>query len=301
MMKSWLAELLRDPADGSVLRRDGESLVGKGGRYPIVRSIPRFVEAEAYATTFGYQWNIFTRTQLDSAAGTTESRDTFVAKTGLSLADLRGKTILDVGCGMGRFMEVVAGAGARVVGVDLSQAVEAAAVNLERFENAAVVQADLFSLPFAPETFDAIYSVGVLHHTPSTRDAFRALPPYLRPGGRIAIWVYPRSLRWRTLMSVFYRLGTTRMPKEQLLRWSRMADRLGRIRSPRIVTLPLRWLLPMSGHPDPEWRVLDTFDWYSPRFQWTHTEPEVRKWFLESGLVDLRIGPFPVSVAGTKP
>src|SRR5262249_21242944 len=48
------------------------------------------------------QWNRFARTQLDSANGTTESRDTFVEKTGWALADLKGVRVLDAGCGMGR-------------------------------------------------------------------------------------------------------------------------------------------------------------------------------------------------------
>ena len=297
-----MLDLLRDPSGGEPLRLSGASLVGGGGRtYPIVRSVPRFVPSEQYAETFGYQWNLFATTQLDSASGTSESRDVFVEKTGLPLEKLRGKLVLDVGCGMGRFAEVVAEAGARVVGVDMSRAVDAAASNLARFENAAVVQADLFSLPFANEAFDFIYSIGVLHHTPSTRKAFVALLPHLRRLGRIAIWVYPRSLRWRTLMSAFYRLVTTRLPKEQLLRWSRIADPVGRLQRVPGIGLPLKFLLPLSGHPNPEWRVLDTFDWYSPRFQWTHTKSEVESWFQEAGLTDLWRGSFPVSMAGTKP
>jgi SAM-dependent methyltransferase len=276
--------------------------VGGGGRtYPIVRSVPRFVPSEEYSDTFGYQWNLFPTTQLDSASARSESRDAFVQKTGLSLQELRGKLVLDVGCGMGRFAEVVAEAGARVVGVDLSRAVDAAASNLARFENAAVVQADLFSPPFATEAFDVIYSIGVLHHTPNTRKAFLSLIPHLRKGGRIAIWVYSRSLRWRTVMSVLYRLGTTRISRERLSRWSRIAGPVGEVQRLRGIGRPLKFLLPLSAHPDPEWRILETFDWYSPKFQWTHTQPQVEDWFHEAGLRDLWRGQFPVSVAGTKP
>jgi hypothetical protein len=45
---------------------------------------------------------------------------------------------------------------------------------------------------------------------------------------------------------------------------------------------------PMRDHPDPRWRVLDTFDWYSPRFQWKHTEEETRAWFEELGFDEVR-------------
>ena len=227
-MKDWLVELLRDPEDGSRLRREWDFLVSESGhRFPVVRGIPRFVPSDSYAGSFGYQWNRFAKTQLDSASGGTQSRDTFVEKTRIPLADLRGKTILDVGCGMGRFAEVVAEAGGRVVGIDLSSAVDAAAPNLERFENAAVVQADVFSLPFGPETFDLIYSIGVLHHTPDTRKAFLSLPRLLKKRGQVAIWLYARMLRWTLAMSNLYRLVTTRLPKDRLLKLCRIADPLG--------------------------------------------------------------------------
>jgi hypothetical protein len=60
-------------------------------------------------------------------------------------------------------------------------------------------------------------------------------------------------------------------------------------------------LLPSSVDPFPDWRWLDTFDWYSPQFQWKHTYDEVRRWFREAGLVELAEGPFPVSVRGVRP
>ena len=309
-MKDWLLDLLRDPADGSrVVFEEAPAASGdgfpslcsaSGRRFPIVRSVPRFVGGEEYADTFGYQWNRFARTQLDSAGATTRSRDTFLEKTGLSLSDLRGKTVLDVGCGMGRFAEVVAEAGARIVAIDLSSAVDAAAANLSRFGNAAVVQADVFSLPFAPESFDLVYSIGVLHHTPDTRRAFLALPQFVRRGGLAAIWVYHHGLRWYLLTSRLYRLATTRLPKDVLLRLCRIADPLGALERRGKIGAAIQWLFPVSTHPDPQWRILDTFDWYSPRYQWTHSDQEVESWFREAGFGEIWHGPFPVSVRGVR-
>ena len=60
-------------------------------------------------------------------------------------------------------------------------------------------------------------------------------------------------------------------------------------------------LLPTSLDPDLEWRWLDTFDWYSPKYQWKHTYDEVEQWFREVGLVDVGRGEFPVSVWGMRP
>ena len=300
-MRDWLTELLRDPIDGSVLRVDSESLESPSGRrYPIVRGIPRFVRSEDYADTFGYQWTTFARTQLDSANGTTQSRDAFLEKTSLSLDHFEGKTVLDVGCGMGRYAEVVAQAGARVVGVDLSAAVEAASANLSRFENVSVVQADVFSLPFAHESFDFIYSIGVLHHTPDTRGAFLSLARFVKPGGQVAVWLYHERLRWYLWTSRIYRLVTTRLGKERLLRLCRIAGPLGALERKGKAGKILQWFLPVSGHPDSQWRVLDTFDWYSPKYQWTHSDEEVKDWFREAGFREIWHGPFRVSVRGTK-
>ena len=91
-MKDWLVQLLRDPEDGSALRREGDFLVsGAGRRFPVIRGVPRFVPSDSYAGSFGYQWNRFARTQLDSASGGTQSRDTFVEKTGIPLCGLEGQ------------------------------------------------------------------------------------------------------------------------------------------------------------------------------------------------------------------
>jgi 2-polyprenyl-3-methyl-5-hydroxy-6-metoxy-1,4-benzoquinol methylase len=310
-LKGWLLDLLRDPVDGSRLvleatldgAGDGDvrSLKSASGRrFPIIRSVPRFARDEEYAGTFGYQWNRFALTQLDSASATTRSRDAFLEKTGLALAGLRGKTVLDVGCGMGRFAEVVAEAGARVVAIDLSSAVDAAAANLSRFENAAVVQADVFALPFAPESFDLVYSIGVLHHTPDTRRAFLALPRFVKRGGDVSIWVYHRGLRRYLATSRLYRLVTTRLAKGLLLRLCRIAVPLGAIERRGKIGAAIHWFFPVSTNPDPDWRILDTFDWYSPKYQWTHSDREVEEWFREAGLGEIWHGAFPVSVRGVR-
>jgi 2-polyprenyl-3-methyl-5-hydroxy-6-metoxy-1,4-benzoquinol methylase len=187
--------------------------------FPIVDGMPRFVSAEHYSENFGFQWNRFARTQLDSANGTTISRDTFVEKTGWSLDQLKGMRVLDAGCGMGRFAEVVADAGAELHAVDLSVAVEAAQKNLGARPGVRIYQADIMNLPFPDGSFDAIYSIGVLHHTPGTRAAFLALVPLLKPGGRIAIWVYSEKLR-AMVGSEVLRKVTPRLPKRLLLRLS---------------------------------------------------------------------------------
>jgi len=271
-----------------------------GARFPIVRNISRFVQGESYAQSFGFQWQYFSQTQLDSSNGRNESRDTFVEKTGLSLEQLQGKRILDVGCGMGRFAEVCADAGAEVHAIDLSAAVESAAKNLGERPGVFLYQADIMRLPFVDNSFDLIYSIGVLHHTSSTRVAFSRLPPLLKPGGTIAIWVYSK----RSMLCAggeVLRLVTPSLPTPWLLGASRIARPLYYLHRLPVLGDITRAVLPTSMHPDPEWRVLDTFDWYSPKYQWKHTFTEVKRWFRDAGLVDIETQRVPVSVKGTKP
>jgi SAM-dependent methyltransferase len=268
--------------------------------FPIAHGVPRFVPAERYSESFGYQWNRFARTQLDSATGTTHSRDTFAEKTGWSLTSLAKKRVLEAGCGMGRFLEVCANAGADVHGVDLSTAVEAAHRNLRHRPNVHIYQADIMALPFAESTFDFVYSIGVLHHTPDTKAAFMRLVPLVKPGGRISIWVYSTRLR-AYIGSEILRPLTSRLPRPLLLRLCRVGVPLYYVHRLPVIGRLTRGCLPTSMDPDPEWRWLDTFDWYSPRFQWKHSYGEVEGWFGEAGLTDISRGHVPTSVTAVKP
>ena len=110
-------------------RNDGYSCLNCGRDFPSVRGVPRFVDAHNYADSFGFQWQRYARTQLDDARAR-ESELDFGRKTGFTPEQLRGKLVLDVGCGMGRFADVATRLGARVVGIDLSAAAEVAARNL---------------------------------------------------------------------------------------------------------------------------------------------------------------------------
>jgi ubiquinone/menaquinone biosynthesis C-methylase UbiE/uncharacterized protein YbaR (Trm112 family) len=287
------------PPDSEI--ETGELRCSNGHSYPIVRGIPRFVSSDGYASNFGFEWNVHRTTQLDNAASQ-ESETTFTEKTGFARKDIEGKLVLDVGCGMGRFSDVVSRWGGTIVGIDLTSAVEAASANIGRRDNVHLAQADVFALPFRDETFDIIFSIGVLHHTPDTRAAFDQLPRLLKPGGKIAIWVYTSlMLRWSRTSSDIYRRLTTRLPKRFLYALSHFAIPLYYVnRVPYFGRITWR-MLPVSEHPDPQWRVLDTFDWYSPKYQWKHSESELRDWFESQHLVSVTSLSFPTSMQGTRP
>lgn len=269
--------------------------------YPIIHGIPRFVPTDSYARSFSYQWTIHRTTQVDSLAGHCESRTAFFLKTGFTEAELKGKLLLDVGCGTGRYMEIAANFGAEVIGLDLSYAVDAAYTNMGRRDGVHVVQADLFKMPFRPVTFDGIYSIGVLHHTPSTRDAFLCLPRLLKPGGVIAIWVYT----WAGDRSVYQdqiRSLTIRLPKRLLYGLCWIGVPLLHVMEHLPLLQRIARRVPTSEqHRGLRWDVLDTFDLYSPRYQWKHTDAEVCEWFRKADLEEVSVLGFPVSVRGRRP
>lgn len=275
--------------------------------FPIVNGVFRFVETQKYVGSFGFQWGTYARTQLDRE-GSCESETDFQNRTDFEPQDLSGKLVLDVGCGMGRFADIASRWGARVVGVNLSTATDSAARNLADRESVTIFQADLFALPFDLASFDYIYSLGVLHHTPNCEQAFKQLPKFLKPGGTVALWLYSGYNKWYR-MSDFYRQTTRRMPERWLHALCHIAVPLyyvhrGLRRVPyigRIVSGLLYQLLPVSLHSNAEVRVLDTFDWYSPRYQSKHTYEEVFRWFESCGLESLRVLHEPISVRGRRP
>jgi SAM-dependent methyltransferase len=271
-----------------------------------VKNVVRFVDAQHYAGSFGFQWLTFPETQLDNERSQRSEED-FRRRTGFVPEDLAGKLVLDVGCGMGRFAEVATRWGAEVVAIDLSQAAEAAAANLKD-RNATFFQADVFQLPFQPGSFDIIYSLGVLHHTPDCEQAFKVLPPLLKPGGRIAIWLYSKYNNWYKMSDV-YRKVTRRLPPRLLHKLCYGVIPLYGVHrvlrkiplAGRYASGALAYAIPIAFHKDPQWRVLDTFDWYSPWYQSKHTYEEVFRWFEDCGLEDLRVILQPIAVSGRKP
>ena len=108
--------------------------------------------------------------------------------------DWMGKHVLDVGCGQGTLLNELPPRGAAVCGVDMSRTSLLRAYHgacaLGQNEQVCVCQADAESLPFTDASFDAVISIGVLHHTPRTRVAIHEVWRVLRPGGLALVMLY---------------------------------------------------------------------------------------------------------------
>lgn len=258
-------------------------LVGPGGeRFPVEDGIPRFVESEAFVDTFGFQWNRF------DVRHQQEDEETFELKTGVRLADLAGLTVLDAGCGGGRYSRVAAEAGADVVGVDRSVAVIKAAeltAHLADTGRVAFVQADLTELPFRAESFDLVFSIGVLHHGPDTWQSLAAIAKMVRPGGRLSVWLYRRNTWPQEVLNDALRWTARRMPRRMLLAGCQVLAVLGGV---PVVNRTSNKLVNFSNHPSWQNRVCDNYDWYAPRYQHHHTVAEATRWFEELGFREVR-------------
>ena len=275
--------------------------LGCASLYPIKAGIPRFVPQDNYAASFGYQWNLFKREQIDSFNGTRLSEKRFFSETGWAKDWMKEKWILDTGCGAGRFLDVVSKTGAEVVGVDISNAVEAARANLTGQRNVHLVQGSIYDLPFRSGAFDGCYCIGVIQHTPDPQGAVRALPRLLKAGGRIAVTIYERK-PWTPLYSKYLLRPVTKRLDQRLL--------LAAIRGLMPVLFPLTDLMfrlpvlgrllmfavPVANYVGERelsrqqryaWAILDTFDMLSPQYDQPQTQKEAEEALAAEGIVGL--------------
>lgn len=280
-MNPALLDLLRCPSCRSPLRAPGSGrlICNVCSRtFPVVQGVPRLA-GEGYVASFGRQWNRYEVARPD------EDEAVFRVKTGLDPSSLAGRLVLDAGCGGGRYARLLGERGARVLGVDLSDAVEKAAEIGRPFPDVAIVQADLLDLPVAEAAFDLVFSIGVLHHSPDPRRAFAQIARRVKPGGTLAVWLYRRNTPPQEWVNSGLRAVTTRLPARVL---EPACAALGVMGAIPVVKQTLNKVANFSNHPDWTLRVCDNFDWYAPRYQSHHTVAELKDWFAEEGFDDLR-------------
>jgi SAM-dependent methyltransferase len=246
--------------------------------FPDLGGVPRFA-GESYVASFGRQWNRY------DVARDAEDEAVFAVKAGVDPRDLAGKLVLDAGCGGGRYARLLGRFGAKVVGVDLSSAVEKAASLCADLPDVSILQGDLTRIPLAEGVFDLAFSIGVLHHGPDPRGAFAEVARRVKPGGLLAVWLYRKNTPPQEWANSALRAVSTRLPARVL---EPIAAGLGVLGGVPLLNKTLNKVANFSNHPDWTLRVCDNFDWYAPRYQSHHTVEELKRWFSEEGFADLR-------------
>lgn len=290
------------------LNNSQENLVCSSGcSFPVIGNIPRFVPVNNYAASFGLQWNTYRTTQLDSYTGIPISENRLKRLLGGSLEILKGKSILEAGCGAGRFTEIILKSGGQVFAADISTAVEANYENCGGNQDYFVCQADILHLPVKEGQFDIVICIGVIQHTPNPEQTMAALCSYVKPGGMLVIdhysQDYPITLFRRILRSLLIR-----MPKKVSLKtcqvvtgllwpfhkllWKFRENRL--VRKIRPVFIRVSPVVDYhDSYPElgPEilrtWAVLDTHDTVTDFYKHLRNAEEIKKHLQNCGMIKI--------------
>jgi len=310
-MHQQFIDLLKCPETGENLTLHGDEVrpngfvvrgtltSASGKMYPIINGIPRFVSKETYSKSWGFEWNFWPRVQFeDHLKGTPMegvTRDKVERITLLSGDDFKNKIIMEVGCGPGHFMDVMLQNGSKVIGLDMSLAVEACRKNFPENPDVLIVQADLTRTPIKSDVLDGAVGIGVFHHIPQPVNGVRDVARSVKPGGFVALAVYTHtgdyarpSVAWHRW--VFKRL----MPV--LGNWPPLIASyisayvlyyvhllLYKVKLGFVAEFFQKYVWVVTEFPNADFRACDNFDMMTPVHASTHTPDEVTAWLQESG------------------
>jgi arsenite methyltransferase len=300
------------PRDAGAVEAGALTCNGSAGhRFGIRDGIPRFVadvddagQAQT-AASFGFKWQ-----QLWGHDGGTRAfyQEWFLRRFGFGSIDELGgflsakEWMLDAGTGNGQSAGWYAPlVGGHWVGVDISSSVDVARRQLPASSRRDLVQADILRLPFAERTLDLVLSDGVLHHTPSTRDALASVTRLLREGGEILFYVYRKKGAIREFSDDHVRDVVADLPPETAWETLKPITLLGESLARAHVTIRVPEDIPCLGMKAGEydlqrfmydhvvklfWNDAFTFDenhhvnfdWFHPRYAHRQTEEEVAEW-----------------------
>ena len=333
-MQKTDVQILVDPVSKTELRlsgaveRDGEIvegvLTGGDGRsYAVRNGIPRLVAPMAdpdqrqTQQSFGYKW------QRQSSYSSPEFKagieSWVVQRYGFKTAEemrlyFRGRTrILDAGCGGGLCTSLWiepgwrGGTSAEYYALDFSDAIDVAKERIGGNDGTHFVQGDVMRLPFRAASFDTVFSEGVLHHTPSTRDALASVARVLSPGGEALFYVYRKKAPIREFTDDWVRSQISHLDPEAgwaaLRPLTALGEALANLHTEIDVPLDIPYLGIKAGRYDIQrfvyWHIakvfwneqwsLDennhvNFDWYHPKYAHRQTEEDVRGWCDDLGL-----------------
>jgi ubiquinone/menaquinone biosynthesis C-methylase UbiE/uncharacterized protein YbaR (Trm112 family) len=282
-----------------------------GRRYPIDKGVARLVaqvgdDVAEVCRRYSFQWLSRWNGRFEGERCYGFNDDIYIGWVKDQLYCRRlpapGEWLLDAGCGSGEKTAVLARQcpEQNVVGMDLGvESLEKATAKFGDRPNLDYIHANILKPPFPDHQFDYGMSLGVLHHTPNTRQAFAVFRRLLKEETTCVIWIYPtywEGPEWR--MPYFgrdfvtfgqgYRLPTGLLrviahsmvlafyPIVQFF-FKKSYRRIGR-------DLPFFRVDSMTRKERYAAQVFYCFDTLLPRYQWRHKIKEVESWFPEEGL-----------------
>lgn len=258
--------------------------------------IPRFA-VSGHTENWSRQWKIWQSLHSNPQMREQTYAD-FRDKFGIDPKDpdIAPMIVLDAGCGNGRNSALFAGTRHEVHAIDLSASVDFAHTQIVA-NNIHFAQADLCDLPFADESFDFIFSDGVLIHVADVRQAIAALVKKLKPNGLLGLTLakeLPEENRWdirHEQIIEFYRNIVASVSSPILIMgFVRFLSSLYHLRrvpwfGPRIA------LFIPEIHPDPEWRKCYIHDYLTARYR-VRQKPETIETILKDhGMIDIHFRP----------
>lgn len=326
----------------SVRGRDGEilegELAGPAGNYPVTNGIPRFIKDISYNESWDFKWRVldggraFNYRIIDKNDPAYAIHDIFDRNDhgGLAYRHAQGRIVLDAGCGIGQYSVKLAQLHLprKIVSVDLTAGVDIfRRVLLKRYPTLIrrflLVQASVFELPFLEDSFDYVFSLGVLMHTGDTLKALDNVLRLLRDGGEANIWLYCsepvaydavepnrgsvltvnniRPFLRRTRVAMFWIHLFRRVSHGMALSILRFFSsdsiyRLSRVRGFRWI----RSVFPMVEHPDPGYRLINHYDGYVNNWCDTWAEHEIFPTLRKNDIAILGMSGWRLGIWGKK-
>lgn len=214
-----------------------------------------------------------------------------------TLEDMRGKDVLDCGCGGGQHMSFTAPYAAHVTGVDFNALSVAKAKN-GHLPNVSFVEADLAEMDLGKQ-FDVVYCIGVLHHTDDPERTFRNIAKHAKPGGRVIVWVYSHEGNFwnRTLLEWIKRVVLLRLPRSLNVALGHLLTALLYVPVYTVYLLPIR-SLPFYEYFG-NWRklsyqrnLLNVFDKLNAPQTHFLRKSDLQRWFDTATFENVHISPY---------
>jgi len=269
--------------------------IGCGEKYLFEKGVLVICPDDKYVSSFSLEWERNRFTQVDSKGyvcgydGAKDSKDIFNKKTLLTSEECFSSIILDAGCGVGRFAEIVQPSAELLVCIDLSRASYLCRELLPQ-ENVLVIKGDLENIPLVDGAVDISYSIGVLHHAKDPRKAFSEVIRVTKSGGIFSGWVYAHNKWAEKDLVLKIKNIVSKIDPSVLYELCELAPEVKRALRSFFKKVPA-----ISGSKNDKECILDTFDWWSCQYRKHYDNNEVHKLLTELGCIEIGWGTFPVS------